>query len=93
MYASFRYRDAFKIQQLDETELSSSFLKSQPILESELKKIKFDDLKQKSANFKCPISGEFLQDPVTLSGYVYNRSAIEDFLFENDWTDPAALYF
>ena len=34
MYASFRYRDAFKINQLDETELSTNFLKFQPILES-----------------------------------------------------------
>ena len=32
-----------------------------------------------------------MQDPVNLNGFVYDREFIEDWIFENDWTDPGRL--
>ena len=29
-----------------------------------------------------------MRDPVTLNGLVYDREFVEDWIFENDWTDP-----
>ena len=29
-----------------------------------------------------------MTDPVTLNGLVYDREFVEDWIFENDWTDP-----
>ena len=93
MYASFRYRDAFKIQQIDEVELSpKSNIKFQPKEEQQLLQISIDDFDQAKDNLRCPLSGKILKDPVTLNGHVYEREAIEDFLFENDWFDPAVIF-
>ena len=40
-------------------------------------------------DFQCPISGAVIADPVVLNGYLYDREFIEDWIFENDWSDPA----
>ena len=40
------------------------------------------------SDFECPISGHIMSDPVLLNGRVYDREYIEDWIFENDWTDP-----
>ena len=51
-----------------------------------------DDFGQAKENLKCPLSGKIFEDPVTLNGHVYEREAIEDYLFENNWSDPAAIF-
>lgn len=41
-------------------------------------------------DFKCPISGEIIRfEPVILNGNLYERENLEDWMYLNNWTDPA----
>ena len=41
-------------------------------------------------DFICPISGEVIRfEPVLLNGNLYERENLEDWMYLNDWTDPA----
>jgi hypothetical protein len=44
-------------------------------------------------DFRCPLSGDIiLKDPVTLNGFIYEREALEDWIFQSDWLDPMFIF-
>jgi len=43
-------------------------------------------------DFTCPLSGELLSDPVVLSGYVYDKDTLEDWIYRSDWLDPFYIF-
>ena len=69
-----------------------STIKFKPKLESQLVNVPIDNFAKAKEILRCPLSGKFLKDPVSLNGHVYEREAIEDFLFEHEWSDPAVIF-
>lgn len=44
-------------------------------------------------DFRCPLTGELiLNDPVVLNGNIYERDALEDWIFQSDWLDPMFIF-
>ena len=91
LFQSFKYREAFRIQRFTETEMEIKLKlapKSEKVLIEKYSSSDLDDFESIKKDFQCPISGSFMTDPVTLNGLVYDREFVEDWIFENDWTDP-----
>ena len=62
--------------------------KSEKVLIEKYSSSALDDFESIKKDLQCPISGTVMTDPVTLNGLVYDREFVEDWIFENDWTDP-----
>ena len=84
---SFHYRQAFRIQKFDDSIICQ--LIREPILEKEAQIS--GDFGECQKLFRCPISNRFLSDAVVLNGFIYDRAALEDWIFENNWEDPVQI--
>lgn len=107
LYASFKYRDDFRVDHVARSEniAKESFqlmrMKFKP-REAQMIVDKYqnnsDTLRQPDTqydaeDFRCPLSGQIiLNDPVTLNGFVYERGALEDWIFQSDWLDPMFIF-
>lgn len=103
LFASFRHRDDFRVDRLarghrlSKASSADVLQKFYPIEAKYLvSKYKKDGSNEKvdflEEDFRCPLSQElFHEDPVVLNGHVYERDALEDWIFQSDWLDPLYL--